>query len=90
MEIKMKTLSAGPSGVRNPGSIHNIDAKEAKDLIAGGYAEATRVIPPLVDKVAAEKAAAEKEETEKAAAEKAAAEKVKQAGQNQAAASGKA
>jgi hypothetical protein len=38
MKIKMLTLQAGPTGVREVGSVHDVDDKEAKALIAGGYA----------------------------------------------------
>ena len=39
----MITLDAGPNGVKEPGKTYNVDAKEAKDLIDGGYAEAISV-----------------------------------------------
>jgi hypothetical protein len=41
-KIKFKTLDAGPKGIRHPGSIHEVDAKEAQALIEGGYAEAVK------------------------------------------------
>jgi len=34
----MLTLQAGPDGVRNPGSVHDMPPTEAEELIAGGYA----------------------------------------------------
>jgi hypothetical protein len=37
--IRMKTLSAGPAGVRAPGSTHLLPPIEAKQLVEGGYAE---------------------------------------------------
>lgn len=39
MKIKMLTLLAGPAGVRQPGSVHDVPTAEAEALIAGGYAE---------------------------------------------------
>lgn len=39
MEIRMKTLMAGPSGTRHPGEKATVSAEEAEMLIAGGYAE---------------------------------------------------
>ena len=35
----MLTLQAGPKGVREPGKEYDVPDKEAKDLIAGGYAQ---------------------------------------------------
>lgn len=43
MKVKMITLDAGPNGVKEPGKTYNVDAKEAKELIDGGYAEAISV-----------------------------------------------
>lgn len=40
MKIKMLTLAAGPDGVKHPGTIYDVDAKEGKALIEGRYAEA--------------------------------------------------
>jgi hypothetical protein len=39
MKVKMITLDAGPEGVKQPGQIYNVDDKEGKDLLDGGYAE---------------------------------------------------
>lgn len=39
MEIRMKTLMAGPSGTRHPGETATVSADEAEILVAGGYAE---------------------------------------------------
>lgn len=36
----MQTLSAGPAGVRESGSVHDCSPAEARALIAGGYAVA--------------------------------------------------
>lgn len=38
-KVKMKTLDAGPNGVRIPGQVVDVDAKEAQALVDGGYAE---------------------------------------------------
>ena len=47
MLVKMLTTSAGPDGVRQSGSVHDVPDKEAKELIAGGYAvEAKRETAP--------------------------------------------
>jgi hypothetical protein len=35
----MKSLDAGPNGVRLIGQIYDVDDKEGKELIKGGYAE---------------------------------------------------
>ncbi len=40
MRVQFHTLSAGPGGVREPGSIHELPAAEAQALIAGRYASA--------------------------------------------------
>lgn len=49
----MKTLMAGPDGVVHPDTVISVSKKQAKDLIAGGYAapvkgkvESTSVEPP--------------------------------------------
>lgn len=39
MKIKMFALQAGPDGVREIGKVYDVPEKEAKELIAGGYAE---------------------------------------------------
>ena len=50
--IEMKTLQAGPSGIRERGSIHNvpkdISFKEAKALIEGGCAVEVAEVQPDV------------------------------------------
>lgn len=38
MKIKMLVSSAGPAGVRNEGGVYDVDEREAKELVAGGYA----------------------------------------------------
>lgn len=40
MKIRMKTLSAGPAGVRHPGKTYDLAEDQARDLIAGNYATA--------------------------------------------------
>lgn len=40
MKIKMITLEAGPEGIKQPGGIYDVDPKEGKTLVDGGYAEA--------------------------------------------------
>lgn len=61
MEIRMKTLMAGPNGTRHPGETCTVSAEEAEMLIGGGYAE-----PAEAEKVgnAAEEATAEAEPAE--------------------------
>lgn len=49
MRIQMITLFAGPAGVMQPGSVHDVDAKLGAVLVAGRYA---------VDQTAAAPAAA--------------------------------
>ena len=48
MRVRMKTLLAGPFGIRQPGEVHDVGAKEAEALVAGGYAE------QVTDRAAAE------------------------------------
>lgn len=52
MKIRMLTLLAGPGGVRQPNTVHEVPTAEAEALIAGGYAE--KVEPAKVAPVAAE------------------------------------
>lgn len=37
MKIKMLTISAGPDGVIRPGDVIDVEKKEGKALIGGGY-----------------------------------------------------
>lgn len=39
MRVKMKSIYAGPGGNYQPGDLAEFPAKEAKALVAGGYAE---------------------------------------------------
>lgn len=39
MEIRMKTLMAGPAVVRQPGETCVVTAEEGEMLVSGGYAE---------------------------------------------------
>lgn len=50
MLVRMKTLSAGPNGPVQPGQCVELPPKEAKELIAGGYAEAAAEKPAAVVK----------------------------------------
>jgi hypothetical protein len=45
MQIRMRTLSAGPSGTRHPGEIVDVSEAEAAALVAGGYAEPVAPFP---------------------------------------------
>ena len=38
MEVKMKTIYAGPEQTCHPGGILSVSKEEAKDLVDGGYA----------------------------------------------------
>jgi hypothetical protein len=38
-KIKMKSLEAGPKGVRQSGDVVSVDKKEAGELVKGGFAE---------------------------------------------------
>ena len=48
MKIKMITLQAGPAGVREPSSVHDVPVTEAEALIAGGYAMKVEKESPLI------------------------------------------
>lgn len=45
MVVKLKTRMSGPGGQNPPGSIINVDEKQAKALIDGGYAESLETEP---------------------------------------------
>ena len=45
-EIKYKSISAGPGGVKHPGEVHLMPKNEAAALVKGGYAEYTTIEPP--------------------------------------------
>ena len=47
MEIRMKTLMAGPNVTRHPGETCVVSAEEGEMLVKGGYAEA--VIRPATE-----------------------------------------
>ncbi len=50
MRVTFRTLCAGPAGVRQPGSTHDVPDLEGKQLVAGGYAFATDPPPtPTAD-----------------------------------------
>ena len=57
MKVRMKTIAAGPKGTRQPGDVIDVPAKEAKTLIAGGFAEA--VEGPAKPKAAKKETAAD-------------------------------
>ncbi len=63
MRIKMRTLASGPEGHVHPGTILELNEKEAKELIAGGYAELA-VVPDDAER-AVELDDAETETTDK-------------------------
>lgn len=37
--VRMKTLSAGPGGMRHPGQVVKVSREEADALVNGGFAE---------------------------------------------------
>jgi hypothetical protein len=39
MKIRLKTLMAGPGGVVRPGEVVDLPGDQARELIAGGFAE---------------------------------------------------
>jgi hypothetical protein len=39
MQIRLKTLMAGPEGVFGPGSVIDLDIEQAEALVTAGYAE---------------------------------------------------
>jgi hypothetical protein len=39
LKIKMNTLAAGPSGVKQPGKVYDVSEAEAKELVHGRYAQ---------------------------------------------------
>lgn len=45
MTVKMKTLSAGPNGVREIGKTYEVDAEEGQALCSGGFAVPVGVVP---------------------------------------------
>ncbi len=63
MRIKYRTLSAGPDGVRQADSVHDVPSDHADTLIKAGYAvavgetPATPTIPPTTTLPEAETAA---------------------------------
>ena len=67
MRVKMRSLSAGPDGVFEPGSVVEVSRKEAKELIAGGFAtpvkstEVRKAVAPVPQNAAMGSAGAEDE-----------------------------
>lgn len=47
VDVKYKTLSAGPDGAIYPGSVVSVDEAEADMLINAGYAELTESTPEV-------------------------------------------
>lgn len=45
--VKMKTLSAGPNGMRLPDKVYPVSYKEARALVDGHYATAVDPLPEL-------------------------------------------
>lgn len=39
MQIRMKTVMAGPEGTRHPGQIVEVSVREGEALVSGGFAE---------------------------------------------------
>ncbi len=72
VDVKMKTISAGPDGHFGIGSIKPCSAKEAKDLVDGGFGT---MVPAKAAWPVSEKAVIGPEETRKLAEEKLAEEK---------------
>lgn len=52
MKLRMRTLSAGPKGVRAPGQVIEVSDAEGEQLLKGGYAE--RLEAPAPRKPAAD------------------------------------
>ena len=53
MRVQFVTLDAGPAGVRQPGTVHEVGEAEGSDLVAGGYAvviEIAKAVKPGKDK----------------------------------------
>jgi len=63
IKIKMTTLSAGPGGVRPVGWVGDVEDHEARDLIAGKYAQAVKLSAPTATKPPAQKATKPRGET---------------------------
>lgn len=55
-QIRMKTLMAGPNGVRHPGEICMIGPEEAAVLVDGGYAEEVVTAEEIAAKTPSKKA----------------------------------
>jgi len=45
MRVRMRTLSAGPRGVRRPGEEHEVSEEEGRALVKGHYADEVRKPP---------------------------------------------
>ena len=64
MEIRMKTLMAGPNVTRHPGETCVVSAEEGEMLVKGGYAEAV-IRPAAAAKKPAAKESKPKTESNK-------------------------
>ncbi len=50
MRVQFVALDAGPAGVRQPGSVHEVSDSEGSELVAGGYAvviETAKAVKPV-------------------------------------------
>lgn len=45
VRVKMKTLGAGPGGVREPGTEHDVPKSEGDQLVNGNYADLVKTAP---------------------------------------------
>lgn len=61
MKVKMRTLSAGPDGIRRIGSIVDVSDYEGLQLVNGGYAEE---LPTVTEPIAIQTSEAEIEPIE--------------------------
>lgn len=46
MKIRLLTILAGPNGNHSPGDVLDLPAKEARELVDGGYAVAIEAATP--------------------------------------------
>jgi len=65
MWIQLKTIYAGPKGNYSAGQVIDMNSKEAKDLIDGGYAIQCEAPKKVAEAEADEKAVADKEAAKK-------------------------
>lgn len=60
MRVKMRSLCAGPSGVLRSGEVHDLPEAQAREFIAGGFAEPVDAPPAPQKETAAGRGAREK------------------------------